>query len=230
MATVTGYTAARMKEIEDKAITGGAVVSGNLILYPKNYPTESSVNAGPVVGPAGPTGPAGAVSTADLNSAIATLNAKLGTPLGVMNKKDQSAGWPAGFQTIPPTAHTTITFPDADLWDNGAFHELSIENRKFTVPAGGKGIYQVNYNGYFAITGSPGGTRFISILKNGLTDAVSRIEAHQVDYGATGHTTISMTGHYKLIPGDYLAFSAYQTTGAAQTFTANVCIRWVSDY
>ena len=229
MATVTGYTAARMKEIEDKAITDGAVVSGNLILYPNNYPTEPSINAGSVVGPAGQIGPAGAVSTADLNSAIATLNAKLGTPLGVMNQKAQST-WPAGFQTINTGAHTTINFPDADLWDNGAFHDLGGDNRKFTVPAGGKGIYQVNYNGYFAINGAPGGTRFISILKNGLADATHRIEATQIDYGATGHTTIAMTGHYKLIPGDYLAFSAYQTTGAAQTFTANVVIRWVSDY
>ena len=57
MATVTGYTAARMKEIEDKAITDGSIVSGNLILYPNDYPTQPSINAGAVIGPAGPTGP-----------------------------------------------------------------------------------------------------------------------------------------------------------------------------
>lgn len=228
MATVTGYTAARMKEIEDKAIVGGEVVGGNLILRPKNYPTEPSINAGPVIGPAGPTGPAGAVSTEDLNTKVDDLEAELRLPLGVMNKKLQST-YPAGFQTIPSTTHTTINFPDADLWDNGAFHNLAVDDRKFTVPAGGAGIYQVTYNGYFTITGSPSGTRFISIVKNSLTDASGRIAAHQLDYGAAfGHTSICINDHFRLAAGDYLTFNAYQVTGATQAFTANVCMRWVS--
>lgn len=58
MASVTGYTAARMQAIEDQAIVDGSVQSGNLILERNNGGT---INAGSVVGPPGPTGPSGAV-------------------------------------------------------------------------------------------------------------------------------------------------------------------------
>lgn len=56
MATVTGYTAERMKEIEDAAIVGGAVVGDNLILTRFD---EITIDAGVVVGPQGDTGPTG---------------------------------------------------------------------------------------------------------------------------------------------------------------------------
>ena len=56
MATVTGYTAERMKEIEDNSIVSGAVVGNDLILTKFNGET---INAGPVVGSEGPEGPPG---------------------------------------------------------------------------------------------------------------------------------------------------------------------------
>lgn len=59
MATVTGYTAARMKEIEDSTVVGGEVVGDDLILETRD---GTPINAGAVVGPPGPTGPAGGVS------------------------------------------------------------------------------------------------------------------------------------------------------------------------
>lgn len=54
MATVTSYTAARMKQIEDTAIVNGNVVGGNLMLTRKN---STQINAGSVIGPTGPQGP-----------------------------------------------------------------------------------------------------------------------------------------------------------------------------
>lgn len=55
MATVTGFTAARMLEIENASIVAGAVdLSGHLQLETQG---GSTVDAGYVVGPAGPTGP-----------------------------------------------------------------------------------------------------------------------------------------------------------------------------
>jgi hypothetical protein len=54
MATVTGYTAARMQEIEDAAIVDGDVVGDNLILT--RY-SGATINAGSVRGPVGPQGP-----------------------------------------------------------------------------------------------------------------------------------------------------------------------------
>lgn len=71
MATVTGYTAARIQEIEDQAIVSGSVVSGQLIL---NRYDGGTVNAGSVQGPQGVQGPPGDVSTSQLNTAISGVN------------------------------------------------------------------------------------------------------------------------------------------------------------
>lgn len=62
MATVSGYTAQRMKEIEDSAVIGGFVdLNGRLLLERHNGET---IDAGSVLGPQGPigVGPTGAVT------------------------------------------------------------------------------------------------------------------------------------------------------------------------
>jgi microcystin-dependent protein len=56
MATVTGLTAERMQQIEAASVVDGEVVAGDLILT-KHDGTQ--INAGGVVGPAGPIGPTG---------------------------------------------------------------------------------------------------------------------------------------------------------------------------
>lgn len=61
MATVTAYTAARMKAIEDNSVIDGEVVGDNLVLTKFN---GSQINAGNVRGPVGPIGPA--VASAEL--------------------------------------------------------------------------------------------------------------------------------------------------------------------
>lgn len=53
MATITGLTAERMKEIEDASVVDGGVVGGNLILTKHD---GSTINAGKVTGPQGPQG------------------------------------------------------------------------------------------------------------------------------------------------------------------------------
>lgn len=53
MATITGYTAARMKAIEDKAIVSGTISGDNLILTAYDGTT---INAGNVRGPQGAQG------------------------------------------------------------------------------------------------------------------------------------------------------------------------------
>lgn len=59
MATVTGYTAARMQEIEDGTVVGGEVVGDDLVLTRRDGGT---INAGDVRGPQGPQGPSGGVT------------------------------------------------------------------------------------------------------------------------------------------------------------------------
>ncbi len=56
VATVTGYTAARMKVIEDGTVVNGAIVNGDLIFTRFD---GTQINAGPVVGSSGPPGPTG---------------------------------------------------------------------------------------------------------------------------------------------------------------------------
>lgn len=59
MATVNGYTAERMKQIEDSAIIGGTVVGDQLMLTRYD---NTQINAGSVRGPQGIQGPIGATT------------------------------------------------------------------------------------------------------------------------------------------------------------------------
>jgi hypothetical protein len=70
MATVTGYTAERMKQIEDKAITDGEVRGDDLILIAHDL---SEIDAGNVRGPQGTQGPMGEISQAELDAAISSV-------------------------------------------------------------------------------------------------------------------------------------------------------------
>lgn len=72
MATITGYTSARIKQIEDKAIINGTILGDNLILITYD---GTEINAGNVRGPQGIEGPIGEVSIEDLNAAIAAAHA-----------------------------------------------------------------------------------------------------------------------------------------------------------
>ena len=56
MATVTGFTAARMQAIEDQAIVSGSVSSGDLILSRHD---GSTINAGSLSVLPAQTGPSG---------------------------------------------------------------------------------------------------------------------------------------------------------------------------
>ncbi len=67
MATVTGLTATRMQAIEAASVVGGTVVDERLILTKKDATT---IDAGNVRGPVGPSGPAGDVSNAGLRRGL----------------------------------------------------------------------------------------------------------------------------------------------------------------
>lgn len=85
MATVTGYTAARMKQIEDETVVNGDVVGDNLILTRRDGQT---IDAGTVRGAPGPTGPSGDIRTnAEQSVAIWELEAK------VLSQDNGLYGW-----------------------------------------------------------------------------------------------------------------------------------------
>jgi hypothetical protein len=73
MASVTGYTAAKMEELADANIVDGEVVGDDLILTRRNL---TQINAGNVRGATGPTGPAAAFLSdiGDVDEAAAATN------------------------------------------------------------------------------------------------------------------------------------------------------------
>ena len=77
MATVTGYTAERMKQIEDSTVTDGEVVGNNLHLLTRD---GTPIDAGNVRGPQGVKGDTGEVSQAQL-AAVTGPSANAGNDL-----------------------------------------------------------------------------------------------------------------------------------------------------
>lgn len=115
MATVTGYTAARMQEIEDGSIVGGEVVGDDLVLTRRDGGT---ITAGPVVGPAGPTGPSGGVEDHGLLTGLADddhpqyhNNARGDARYPLIADIDDMAKIASGTYTGDDTSPRTIALP-----------------------------------------------------------------------------------------------------------------------
>ena len=95
MATVTGFTAARMQEIEDAVIVGAEVVDGDLIL---TLHDSSTVNAGSVLGPGlqsvnAQTGTTYTVDGTDCGKLVTLSNA---APITLTLPQDSSETIPIG--------------------------------------------------------------------------------------------------------------------------------------
>lgn len=97
MASVTGYTAARMQAIEDSAIIDGAVVGDDLILT--RYDT-TTINAGNVRGPIGPgnTNNAWTAYTSTISQGASTNIAKTTLYSKWVRGIDRTITWNFSFQ------------------------------------------------------------------------------------------------------------------------------------
>lgn len=80
MATVTGYTAQRMKQIEDSTIIDGDILGDDLVL---KYRDGSQTNAGNVRGPQGVPGPVGPTSIVVCTSSTRPVAPDLYTGLAI---------------------------------------------------------------------------------------------------------------------------------------------------
>lgn len=112
MATVTGLTAERMIEIEEKSIVDGDVVGGNLILTRYD---GTQINAGSVIGPEGPEGPVG--------SDLSVLSAKPILDIGLV---DQIR---AGRQLGPADFANIQLSPPLGLWNLSGLTDSSGNGR-----------------------------------------------------------------------------------------------------
>lgn len=115
MATVTGYTAARMKVIEDQSIIDGEVVGNDLILEPRGFATAPAtypkINAGNVRGPKGDQGVPGEVTEAELNAAIAASQTATRVPVGAISMFGGDNA-PAGYLMCDGAEASRTTYAD----------------------------------------------------------------------------------------------------------------------
>jgi len=113
MATVTGYTAQRMKQIEDTTVVDGDIVGDNLVLVTR---AGTQIDAGSVRGAVGPVGPPGPTLPAGMVTMFAGATAPTGYLLcdgALINRAD----YPALFQAIGITwgagdGSNTFQLPD----------------------------------------------------------------------------------------------------------------------
>ena len=223
MATITGYTAERMKQIEDQAIVDGEVVSGNLFLYPKNYPVGAAVNAGSVIGPAGPQGLPGDITAAQVDTKITDATYLLANPRNVRVNRTTPFG-------VAHNTYTTISSWDSESWDNGSMHSMDVNPARLTVPTGATGLYQLGINLTFVpeLGVTPrerGGTRMVMIRKNNV-----EVERFQMD-PTTPFTNFHMSNTISLylVQTNYIEIQIYQFTGIWQNISGSFSMQRVGN-
>jgi hypothetical protein len=116
-------------------------------------------------------------------------------------------------QTITTATLTTATF-DLEDYDVGGLHDVVTQNSRFTIPAGGDGIYLVIGQSSWEGRAAAGGRVGVFIYKNGSTRLFMQEETPD---GAAGDgnlgTSIQCVGLVPLVAGDYLEMKVQQNSG-----------------
>lgn len=172
MTSVTGYTAERMKAIEDASVVNGSVDGEGHLLLTRFDGTE--FDAGIVRDP-----PSLVVCTEATKPATGLYN---GIEAYETDTKKRTFWDGDGWRPITPApgwsaSRTTtagigdgnwlkIPFNEADTWDTDGYHSLATNNERFTIPrAGLDGRYEVKIIAEFEPNAT--GSRGIKVSKNG---------------------------------------------------------------
>lgn len=127
MATVTGFTAARMLEIEETTVVDGRIDAGDLILIQRNL---DEINVGPIlgptgpqgdVGPQGPTGPAGATGATGATGAAGPTGPAGSTKLVVPPQILDSASVPYSSDSV-----TDMFLSNVPVVSGGRFYGIKL--------------------------------------------------------------------------------------------------------
>lgn len=220
MATVTGYTAARMKEIEDQAIVDGEIIVDDLVLTRYN---GEQINAGNVRGPQGPNGTSGDTSIQVVTSTTRPVGTFTGT---VIYETDTTrfyvwdgVDWVeidarpmrcktsrAIAQSIPSGVVTPIEFNVED-YDTDSIWAVGLPDR-LVVPVGGAGVWRVILNASFVIHST--GIRHFGIQHNGV-----HIAAFNTPSSPDWYIGGTVVAEKNCADGDILRGVAYHTAGTA---------------
>ena len=141
MATVTGFTAQRMQEIEDNTVVSGTVVDGDLILTKQD---GSTINAGAVQGPTGATGPTGDVAEAPENGQLFVRKdgvwhalATTACPQNGITHGLKDSVWTPLEVAVPPPSNSLRYAMRNNVWVLAAPPwELDINNTMSPLPSG----------------------------------------------------------------------------------------------
>lgn len=110
----------------------------------------------------------------------------------------------------------TVTF-DSEDFDIGGFHDTAVNPERFTVPAGGDGIYLFVATCSWGGRAAVGGRTAAHVFKNGIVTRVGIAE--ETPDAAVGDanlgTTYSAVGFINMVAGDYLVMRVMQNSGGA---------------
>jgi hypothetical protein len=121
------------------------------------------------------------------------------------------AAWMSGTQSLSNATATAVTFDEED-YDVGGLHDPASNNTRFTIPAGGDGLYLLIGGVNFAASGG-GGSRSVWWKKNGTTDLNTLTN---VGPGSSGTASAAQSiALVVLAAGDYVELFALQASTAA---------------
>jgi len=140
------------------------------------------------------------------------------------NDHPRCQGNRAGTQSITDGASTAIAFNSLDTFDIGNMHDTASDNTRFTVPAGGDGLYHVAAWGAWEPAAL--GFRAVYLQLNG-SSIFWRDREPNIGAGATVY--MSVDGYTPMAAGDYVEMVVQQNSGGAITFSdAHLVIKWVA--
>jgi hypothetical protein len=232
VATVTGLTKERMLEIEAASVVGGVVNgAGHLILERQD---ESTIDAGSVIGPSGPSG----------NVIVCTSSTRPGSPTEgqVIYETDtdrvyvwNGTAWievgltfspPAcrvyhnANQSIPNTTVTVLAFNN-ERFDTASMHDNVTNNSRITITKAG--LYVVTGNVEWPT--NVAGERVLSVILNAALTTIAQVRALP---NTAERTAMALTTVYKFAAGDYIQLQVYQTIGSA--LNVNATPNWSPEF
>jgi hypothetical protein len=123
--------------------------------------------------------------------------------------------WLSGNQVTNNATWTPILFNE-ETFDGKDYHSTSVDLDRFTIPAGGAGIYGLHLSIRFDPESV--GIRAGFIMKNSTTVTGNSDAITQVNIAAMGDTTNAVHAHagtiYELSSGDFVMAAAFQNSGS----------------
>ena len=132
-----------------------------------------------------------------------------------------ASAYASASQNITNATWTTITL-DSELWDTDAFHSTSVNNSRFTIPAGLAGTYTIGTSMVWG-TLSAVGTRIIRVIKNGNTYFYGLHE----NPSASNYIGNAMSVVIQGAVADYFEIQMYQSSGATAGTGSGFQDQWV---